>query len=412
MIANQKRKREGMIEMRKEVDLYVNTKHINKYKKGYPLITKESISNIQILKEEGTLVNLFDKNRTFIAKGYYGRQNKGFGWLVSKNINEKIDREFFYHKIKSAIDQRKSYYDDNETTAFRLFNGEGDGIGGFTIDYFDGYYLISWYSKGIYTFKDYIIDAIGELVTYKAIYQKQRFDHQGKYIDDDDFVSGVRGEFPIIVKENAINFAVYLNEGPMVGIFLDQREVRRTIRDQYSKGKNILNTFSYTGVFSVYAAAGGALKTTSVDLANRSLKKTKEQFSINHIDIEAQDIIVEDVFNYFKYAVKKKLLFDMVILDPPSFARSKKHTFSVAKDYVELLKKAITITEKKGIIVASTNSSHVSMKKFKAFIEKAFKENNGKYELLEMFSLPDDFRVISTFDEGNYLKVLFIRKLS
>ena len=105
--------------------------------------------------------------------------------------------------------------------------------------------------------------------------------------------------------------------------------------------KNILNTFSYTGAFSVASALGGAKKTSSVDLAKRSLIKTKEQFAINNINLDKQNIIIEDVFNYFKYAIRKKLLFDVVIVDPPSFARSKKIIFSVAKDYTKLLKEVI-----------------------------------------------------------------------
>jgi 23S rRNA (cytosine1962-C5)-methyltransferase len=162
----------------------------------------------------------------------------------------------------------------------------------------------------------------------------------------------------------------------------------------------------------VFAALGGAIKTTSVDLANRSLSKTIEQFSINEIDYEAQDIIVEDVFHYFKYALKKNLKFDLVILDPPSFARSKKYTFSAAKDYKDLLKETIALTEEHGVIVASTNCSTFSMKKFKSFIDTAFKETGGKYKIKEEFSLPDDFKTIKEFQEGNYLKVVFIEKLN
>ena len=164
----------------------------------------------------------------------------------------------------------------------------------------------------------------------------------------------------------------------------------------------------YTGAFSVFAALGGA-QTTSVDLANRSLSKTREQFEVNGIDYSQHHIIVEDVFKYFKYAVKKQLKFDMVILDPPSFARSKKFTFSAAKDYKNLLKEAIAITEKDGIIVASTNCNLFDMKKFKTFIHEAFKESDLGYELLETFTLPEDFKTLDTFKEGNYLKVVFIR---
>ncbi|MFC4411682.1 class I SAM-dependent rRNA methyltransferase [Chungangia koreensis] len=396
--------------MQTESIVKVKSKFVKSYQAGFPLILKDAILNIESLTKEGMIVQLVDEKSQFIGKGYYGKQNKGYGWILTQNKKEKIDQSFFEGKIKKALAKRKDLFNSTQTTAFRVFNAEGDGIGGLTIDYFNGYYLINWYSEGIFAFYDYVIDSLRNLVEYEGIYQKKRYDTGGKYIEEDGFVDGKRGQFPLIVKENDVNIAVYLNEGAMVGVFLDQRDVRKTIRDQYAKGKTVLNTFSYTGVFSVFAALGGATKTTSVDLANRSLDKTKEQFSINGIDTETQDIIVEDVFQYFKYAVRKKKMFDMVILDPPSFARSKKRTFSAAKDYKDLLKEAILITEKEGIIVASTNGANFDMKKFKGFIDQAFKESNVKYSIKEEFSLPSDFATIKQYKEGNYLKVVFIQK--
>lgn len=396
--------------MKQEVRLKIKNTLAREIKQGYPLITKDGILNPQILDKENVILNLVDEKNKFVAKGYYGKQNKGYGWVLSYKENEYIDQAFFAKKIKSAIDYRSALYQSTETTAFRIFNGEGDGIGGLTIDYFTGYYLVTWYSEGIYSFKDEIIAALQEVIPVKGIYQKKRFDTNGQYLEDNDYVMGEIPEWPLIVKENNQQFAIYLDDGAMVGIFLDQRDVRKRIRDHYSKGKTVLNTFSYTGGFSVFAAAGGATKTTSVDLANRSLAKTTEQFSINNIDANTQDIIVEDVFKYFKYAVKKELQFDMVVLDPPSFARSKKFTFSAAKDYTNLLKEAITITKEDGVIVASTNCSTFNMKKFKSFIDTAFKQLGSSYTILEEYSLPEDFRTNEYFKEGNYLKVVFIKK--
>ena len=399
--------------MNAEINLTVKSSYVKKYQNGYPLITKESIRDFTKVKEEGYIVNLLDESNKFIVKGYYGLQNKGYGWVLSSKKSEKIDLSFFKNRIKSALKYRNNFYNNNDTTAFRVFNGEGDGIGGLTIDYFDGYYLITWYSIGIYTFKKTILDALKSSVDYKGMYQKKRFDAKGQYLNDiDDFICGEKAPEPLIIKENRVNFAIYLDDGAMVGLFLDQREVRQTIRNIYSQNKTVLNTFSYTGAFSVFASLGNAKKTTSVDLANRSLKKTEEQFSINNIDIKKQSIIVEDVFNYFKYAVRKKLLFDMVVLDPPSFARSKKHTFSASKDYVNLLKEAIQITNKGGVIVASTNASNFNMDKFKDFIAKAFDALNKRYKIEKIFSLPKDFRVNEKFKEGNYLKVVFVKLLS
>ncbi|EEK71321.1 23S rRNA (cytosine1962-C5)-methyltransferase [Bacillus sp. RC55] len=397
--------------MRSEVTIKIKPKFIKEIKGGYPLILKDAIQNLNDVREEGTIINVVDEKNQFIGKGYYGKQNKGYGWILTRKEKEEVNQSFFESKIKSALHKRKDFYKSNDTTAFRALNGEGDGLGGLIIDYYDGYYVVSWYSEGIYTFRDEIIAALQKVANFKGIYEKKRFDTKGKYIEGDDFVAGERGEFPLIVKENGVNFAVYLNDGAMVGVFLDQRNVRKQIRDKYAKGRTVLNMFSYTGAFSVFAALGGASKTTSVDLANRSLSKTIEQFSVNEIDYEAQDIIVEDVFLYFKYAAKKKMKFDMVVLDPPSFARSKKYTFSAAKDYKNLLKETIAITENNGIIVASTNCSAFDMKKFNGFIDTAFKEMNGKYKILEEHSLPEDFRTIDQFKEGDYLKVVFIEKI-
>ena len=401
----------GSFYMRSEVTVKIKPKFIKEIKSGYPLILKDAIQNLNDVREEGTIIKVVDEKNNFVGKGYYGKQNKGYGWILTRKESEQINQSFFESKIKSALHKRKQFYKSSDTTAFRVVNGEGDGLGGLIIDYYDGYYVVSWYSEGIYTFRDEIIAALQKVANFKGIYEKKRFDTKGKYIEGDDFVAGERGEFPLIVKENGVNFAVYLNDGAMVGVFLDQRNVRKQIRDKYAKGRTVLNMFSYTGAFSVFAALGGASKTTSVDLANRSLSKTIEQFSVNEIDYEAQDIIVEDVFLYFKYAAKKKMKFDMVVLDPPSFARSKKYTFSAAKDYKNLLKETIAITENNGIIVASTNCSAFDMKKFKGFIDTAFKEMNGKYKILEEHSLPEDFRTIDQFKEGDYLKVVFIEKI-
>ncbi|MFJ7978172.1 class I SAM-dependent rRNA methyltransferase [Peribacillus sp. JNUCC 23] len=394
-----------------QMNIKIKNSFTNKIVKGYPLIEKDAVINSQDLKEEGKIIRVTDEKGQFLGKGYYGIQNKGIGWILTHSESEDVNQSFFDKKLQKAIALRKSFFEDPNTTAFRIFNGEGDGIGGLIIDYYDGHFVLSWYSAGIYSFKELVLKALLNSVVVKSVYQKKRFDTKGQYMDEDDFVMGEAPEFPLIVKENGVNFAVYLNDGAMVGVFLDQREVRKTIRDTYAKGKTVLNMFSYTGAFSVFAAVGGAIKTTSVDLANRSLPKTSEQFSINGINPEEQNIVVMDVFNYFKYAIKKNLMFDMVILDPPSFAKSKKFTFSAAKDYKNLLKDTIAITEDEGVIVASTNSSSFDMKKFKSFIDAAFKESGFTYKIEEQFSLPDDYHTIKEFKEGNYLKVVFIRKL-
>lgn len=395
--------------MRQLVDVQLKAASIKEITNGYPLILKDMIEMFDATAVEGSLLRLVDKNGGYMATGYYGLQNKGIGWVLTRKEKEKIDVKYFVKKISEAANKRANLYASEDTTAFRIFNGEGDGIGGLTIDFFNDFYMVSWYSEGIYSFREDVYKALNEVVNARGVYEKLRFHTNGQYVEQDDYVSGEKGEFPLIILENGMHYAVDLNDGAMTGIFLDQRNVRAALRDKYSEGKTVLNTFSYTGAFSVAAALGGSAGTTSVDLAKRSLSKTIEQFAVNGIDYESQDIKVMNVFDYFSYAARHGLKFDVVVLDPPSFARTKKMTFSTAKDYPKLLKDVLKITNDDGVIIASTNNASFNMKKFKTFIDKAFKETNTRYKILEEHQLPEDFTVPHNFQEFNYLKVVFIQ---
>lgn len=395
--------------MRQLVKVQLQPEALKLVNNSYPLINADSIFEPEEVLEEGNLLSLMDANGVYVATAYYGKQNKGIGWVLSRKEKETIDEKFFEKKIRAAAEKRMAFFASEDTSAFRVFNGEGDGIGGLTIDFFNGFYMISWYSEGIFSFREEVLEGLKKAVNTRGIYEKLRFNTNGQYVDQDDYVSGEKGEFPLIIQENGMNYAVNLNDGAMTGIFLDQRNVRKALRDKYSNQKTVLNTFSYTGAFSVAAAHGGAISTTSVDLAKRSLPMTIEQFAVSGFDYEAQDIKVMNVFDYFSYAARHNMKFDVVVLDPPSFARTKKMTFSTSKNYPKLLKDALAITADDGVIVASTNNASFNMKKFKSFIDKAFKETNTKYSILETHQLPEDFAVPHNFPEFNYLKVVFIQ---
>lgn len=393
-----------------EIKLY--NRHLEKFTEGYPLLFKEALMGNHMFDSpdflEGTLLKLTDERGKYVATAYYGVQNKGIGWVLSKNEKEAIDSSFFKRKLYNALEKRLGLYNNPKTTAFRVFNGEGDGIGGLTIDFFDGYYLFSWYSQGILSFRDPILNAFKQLVEYDGLYEKKRFTDDVKDAGD-GFIEGKPVQYPFVVKENGESLNVRFDDGAMVGFFLDQREVRKTLRDKYARGKVVLNTFSYTGAFSVFAKQGGAAHTVSVDLANRSKEATEENFKVNGIDPANESILVEDVFHFLKYAQKKPQRYDVVILDPPSFAKSKNFVFSAEKDYPELLANVIDITKDHGIIVASNNTSTIDMAKFKQIIGKGFNLANARFEILESHSLPKDFRTHRLYEYSDYLKVLFIK---
>ena len=384
--------------------LQVTKKAEHKFKKGYPLIQKEDLQQVPAPLPTDWLT-LIDSKGQRLAEGYLGEQNKGIGWLLS--WHGPINQSFFQQLFEISREKRTSFEKDSLTTAYRLFNGEGDGIGGVIIDRYADYAVFSWYNETLYQKKAELLTAFRTV--YPDIigaYEKIRF--STKDLPESQFLYGEQAPEPLLVTENGVQFATYLNEGLMTGIFLDQKEVRGRLVDGFAVGKTVLNMFSYTGAFSVAAAMGGAVATTSVDLAKRSLPKTTEQFEVNHLNLAAQKIIVMDVFDYFKYASRKGLSYDMIILDPPSFARNKKKVFFFVNNYGELVKDSIDILTDKGTLIASTNAANLSLAKYQKMVITALQEKNVRYKITDTYQLPADFQVNPNFPEGNYLKVLFI----
>lgn len=381
----------------------VRQKAAKKMRAGYPLLVTEDL--LTALSDDA-FVQFFDEKGQALGTGYLSKQNKGVGWLLATS-SVKIDHHFYVEKFVNARALRANFYQDELTSAFRLFNGEGDGLGGLTIDFYNGFAVFSWYNPFIYSQKKAIVKAFQVVFPdIKGAYEKLRFSEATL---ESQHIFGEEAPEPLLVMENGVTYATYLNEGLMTGIFLDQKNVRGALVNGLAMGKTLLNMFSYTGAFSVAAAFGGSSQTTSVDLAKRSLDKTREQFLVNGIEPESQKIYVMDVFGYFNYAKKKGLTYDMIVLDPPSFARNGKKTFSVAKNYGELVKEAVEILENNGTLIASTNAANVSDKKFRQMVEEALKNKGVKFTVFQEEKLPADFHIADSFPEGNYLKVLFIK---
>lgn len=389
--------------------IVIKRKFKQNYKTGYPILMEEAVLG-KVSAEEGDIVKLVDDADTYLCTAYIGHQNKGIGWVLTLDPDEKINYNFFYSRIEKSLAARRKFYDSKKTNAFRVFNGEGDGIGGLTIDYFDGYYVFNWYNKGIYTFKEKILSAFMNVTPFKGIYEKRRFDEGGQVVQGDSFVCGEEAPTPLVMMENNNYYALDFNDGGMVGLFLDQRDVRNCIQKKYAKGRRVLNMFSYTGGFSIAAAVGGALNTVSVDVAKRSLEWTEENLYLNDLSLMSNEIIITDVFDYFDTAHKNGEKFDMIVLDPPSHSKTKKKIFSVEKHYQELIEKSVRLLNDDGIIVASTNHSGLSREKFMSQIEDGFKAEKSKFKIIEEFRLPEDFRINRKFEGSNYLKVIIVQK--
>ncbi len=372
-----------------------------KLAKGLVLLEASDLENVNLKDQE---VEVQSQEGTFLGTAYLSQQNKGLGWLVSKD-KVTFNQAFFETLFRQAKEKRRAYYQDDLTTAFRLFNQEGDGFGGLTVDLYGDYAVFSWYNSYVYQIRKVISEAFRQVFPeVLGAYEKIRF----KGLDyESAHVYGQEAPDFFTVLENGVLYQVFMNDGLMTGIFLDQHEVRGSLVDGFAMGKSLLNMFSYTAAFSVAAAMGGASQTTSVDLAKRSRELSQAHFQANGISTDDHRFIVMDVFEYFKYAKRKGLTYDVIVLDPPSFARNKKQTFSVAKDYHKLISQSLEILNPGGIIIASTNAANVSRQKFTEQIDKGFAGRS--YQILNKYGLPADFAYNKKDESSNYLKVISMK---
>ena len=372
-----------------------------KLAKGLVLLEASDLENVNLKDQE---VEVQSQEGTFLGTAYLSQQNKGLGWFVSKD-KVAFNQAFFETLFRQAKEKRKSYYQDDLTTAFRLFNQEGDGFGGLTVDLYGDYAVFSWYNSYVYQIRKVISEAFRQVFPeLLGAYEKIRF----KGLDyESAHIYGQEAPDFFTVLENGVLYQVFMNDGLMTGIFLDQHEVRGSLVDGLAMGKSLLNMFSYTAAFSVAAAMGGASQTTSVDLAKRSRELSQAHFQANGISTDDHRFIVMDVFEYFKYAKRKGLTYDVIVLDPPSFARNKKQTFSVTKDYHKLISQSLEILNPGGIIIASTNAANVSRQKFTEQIDKGFA--GRRYQILNQYGLPADFAYNKKDESSNYLKVISMK---
>jgi len=372
-----------------------------KLAKGLVLLEASDLADVNLKDQE---VEVHSQEGNFLGTAYLSQQNKGLGWFVSID-KVTFNQAFFETLFRQAKEKRSAYYQDDLTTAFRLFNQEGDGFGGLTVDLYGDYAVFSWYNSYVYQIRKVISEAFRQVFPeVLGTYEKIRF----KGLDyESAHVYGQEAPEFFTVLENGVLYQVFMNDGLMTGIFLDQHEVRGSLVDGLAMGKSLLNMFSYTAAFSVAAAMGGASQTTSVDLAKRSRELSQAHFQANGISTDDHRFIVMDVFEYFKYAKRKDLTYDVIVLDPPSFARNKKQTFSVAKDYHKLISQSLEILNPEGIIIASTNAANVSRQKFTEQIDKGFAGRS--YQILNKYGLPADFAYNKKDESSNYLKVISMK---
>ena len=308
--------------------------------------------------------------------------------------------EHLYKIISKALSLRKKYINPADTNTFRLINSYGDGLPETTVDVYDKNLLVQYFKPYEKRAKDELCSALIKILQPKNITEKIRL--KGEDIKTRPvFGDEIPKDFVVI--ENGIKFNISFSEGGGTGLFLDQRDNRRKVQT-LAKDKEVLNCFCYTSTFSIYASRGGSVKTINVDLSKKAIEWSKKNFLINQLDVKNHEFIVGDVWDWLKIFQKRGRLFDLIIIDPPSFSTSKKNVFTVEKDFPELLGMGLNIVCDDGMLVFSTNIAKIVFSKFFQILSRVKYFTRKKYKIVDVSSQGFDFPIDGINLTEPYLK--------
>ena len=375
-------------------------------KRLHPWIFSGAIQKLEGEVIDGAWVEVVDGRNNKVGFGHY--QNGSIAVRILSFDNTPPSESFWTLKIMQALRLRKgSGLPSDHTNAFRLIHGEGDGLPGLVIDYYDGVAVMQAHSSGMHNDRQIIANALEEVFQeqLKAIYYKSHGTLPGKLRDNssDQYLLGM-GVVPHIVFEHDNKFYIDWEEGQKTGFFLDQRENRKLL-SLFSKGKKVLNTFCYTGGFSVYALNAGASLVHSVDASQKAIDLTVKNLELNGFNTNIHRCYTEDTFDFIK---DKKDEYDVIVLDPPAFAKHRDARHQAVRGYQRLNSEAMEKIRPGGVIFTFSCSQVVDRQLFYDTIVSAAIQAGRQIKVLHHLSQPADHPVSLFHPEGEYLKGLVL----
>lgn len=352
--------------------------------------------------ENGEILPVYASNHVLLGHAYFNRQSSIAGRMVAfgESDPEKTIRE----NLEKAIQFRKAWFHGKNTTAYRLVNGEGDSLPGLIVDQYADYLVIQISTMGMERLKGLIVSELNRLLAPQLIYEKSLLPSR-KEEGLQPFQDILMGNLPdeVEIFENGLRFKVSIVQGQKTGFFLDHREMRQEIR-QLAAQKRVLNCFSYTGGFSVYAVAGGAESVDSVDISEKAIEEAKINMELNSSQCKSE-FYCEDVFEFLRSST---LDYDLVILDPPAFAKKKSDQISACRAYKDINRVAMQKMPKGSLLLTSSCSYYVDESLFQKVVFQACEEAKRSAKIIGRHHLAPDHPINLAHPEGDYLKSLLL----
>ena len=376
-------------------------------KRFHPWVFSGAIARIEGEPEEGEIVDVFTSKKEFIACGHY--QVGSIAVRVLTFTQQEIDRDYWRQKLQVAKDLRVALglIGNPENNTYRLVHGEGDNLPGLIIDVYDHTAVVQAHSAGMHVFRMEIAEALSEVMgdIVQNIYYKSETTLPFKadlLARENGFIKG--GSPENVAMENGLKFHVDWLKGQKTGFFVDQRENRHLL-ERYSKGRNVLNMFCYTGGFSFYAMRGGANLVHSVDSSAKAIDLTNENVQLNFSGDPRHQAFAEDAF---KYLDRMGDQYDLIILDPPAFAKHRDAVRNALRGYTKLNAKAFEKIRPGGILFTFSCSQVVNKDNFRNAVFTAAAQSGRSVRILHQLTQPGDHPVNIYHPEGEYLKGLVL----
>jgi 23S rRNA (cytosine1962-C5)-methyltransferase len=411
---------EAQLELRKDL-----VRHL---RAGHPWVFRKAIERGPRSLPAGAIVDVVE-DRRFVARGYYDPLSPIAVRILTRDAAEAIDAAFWRRRVARAAALRRELIEG--TSGFRLVHGESDGLPGVVVDRYDRWAVVKLYSAGLTPHRGHIVEAIraaaegdaaaggpgGLAPPLAGVYGRDEVPR-----DDDDerdaagpppsgrVLWGAEPPEHVTIDEHGMRLLVDVRRGQKTGLFLDQRENRRLVRGLARGRAEALNLFSYTGGFSLAAALGGARHVVSVDVDADAIALARENFRLNGLDMADHAFAVEDCFEILARYKREGRRFDLVICDPPAFAKSQKAVEAALAGYASLNRAALAVLAPGGLLVTASCSARVGADQFFDAVKEAAFKAKVDLQLVEERRQPPDHPVHPQFREGRYLKLLVYRR--
>jgi len=384
------------------IKVYLKKKISRRIENGHLWVFTNEVNKIEGNPNGGEIAEVHTHDKTFVGKGYINPKSQILVRLLTRDKSELIDDQFFLNHIVSAWEYRKKIgYTDN----CRLVFGEADQLPGLVIDKFNDYFVIQTLALGIDQWKPSIVKALEKIFQPKGIYERN--DVPVRELEGLEQIKGFLSEpfdTNIIIRENGLRFYVDIENGQKTGYFLDQQDNRREIR-HIVKDANVLGAFAYTGTFEIHAAHYGAKSVLGLDISEQAVRSANKNAALNNLE-KIVHFEQANAFDVLKKWSKEKKLYDVVMLDPPAFTKSREKIQKAITGYKEINLRGMKLLKKGGFLVTSSCTNLVQPNLFLEIIQMAAKDARKKIRQVSFRSQSPDHPIVWNMENTNYLKFL------